>query len=342
MKNKKVLFIFIVSFIILYKSSFAINVQFPYLTDAQTLDSFDSSYFLDISNQNAGNLSSVRVSGAYTGITGLGRLTSLNVSGNMNVTGNIFFAKKSASATPFLAQDSTGTMWIGQNGTYNGTSVVSQATAGSSAMFFSGAGNISILNSSSLSAGSALTTMTTRMRITNAGLVGINTTAPQRQFSVVGDIQCTGNIYESNFAYAELYVSYNATVTAITSAGVYATVTANVTQDDLKNFTFTSTATDKYLTCGVAGTYQFCLYMSFSGGNSDEFHGGVSINNNPPSGKHEFSRKMGAGGDVGSAGTGGIITLAVNDTLRIKIANETDADDPTIKNLNFSIRRIAP
>ena len=185
-------------------------------------------------------------------------------------------------------------------------------------------------------------TWSTRMSILSSGFVGINTTVPQYQTSIVGNFGVTGNIYESNSSYAELYVSYNATVTAITSAGVYATVTANVIQDDLKNFTFTSTGSDVYLTAGVAGTYQFCLYMSFSGGNSDEFHGGISVNNNRPSGKHEFSRKMGAGGDVGSAGTGGIITLAVNDVLRIKITNETDADDPVVKNLNFSIRRIAP
>jgi hypothetical protein len=188
-------------------------------------------------------------------------------------------------------------------------------------------------------------TNTTRENMTlvsSTGFVGVNSPNPQRQFSVIGDVQVTGNIYESNSAWAEIYVSYNATATKVLAAGSYVTVTDNVLSDDLRNFTFTSASNDVYLTCGVAGTYQFCLSMSFSGGANDEFHGGVSVNGANPSGKHEFSRKMGAAGDVGSAGTTGIITLAVNDTVRVKITNETNADDPTIKNMNFNIRRIAP
>ena len=38
-------------------------------------------------------------------------------------------------------------------------------------------------------------TGTERMRITLDGKIGVNTTTPEKQFSVVGDVQVTGNIY---------------------------------------------------------------------------------------------------------------------------------------------------
>jgi hypothetical protein len=46
-----------------------------------TFDGQEGSYYLDATNLNAGTLASARLSGAYSGITGLGTLTSLAVSG---------------------------------------------------------------------------------------------------------------------------------------------------------------------------------------------------------------------------------------------------------------------
>jgi len=181
-----------------------------------------------------------------------------------------------------------------------------------------------------------------RLTIFNAGNVGIGVTAPQRKLSVVGDIQCTGNIYESNYSIAEMYVSYNVTAANLVSADTYYTVTANVLSKSLKNFTFTNSGADCYLTCLVAGLYGFNGSASFSGGNSDEFHGGVSINNRTPEGNMEFVRKMGAGGDVGTVSFSGTYQLAVNDTIRVKVKNVTDADDPTIVVLSLVVDRKAP
>jgi len=181
-----------------------------------------------------------------------------------------------------------------------------------------------------------------RMIINDAGNVGFGTETPQRKLSVVGDVQVTGNIYESNFAIGEMYCSYNVTPMNIITANTYTVVTQNVTATMLTNFTFTNSGTDAYLTCLVAGLYEFNGSASFSGGNGDEFHGGISINNVKPEGKMEFSRKMGASGDVGSVSFSGLKRLAANDVIRLKIENATDADDPTVSVLNLVVKRVAP
>jgi hypothetical protein len=177
---------------------------------------------------------------------------------------------------------------------------------------------------------------------TSLSFIGIGTAKPQRKLSVVGDVQCTGNIYESNMAYGEMFVSYNTTAMNLVLAETYYTVTSNVQAGDLKNVTFTNSGVDCYLTIGVSGTYAFRGSLSFSGSPGDEVHGGMSVNDAEPLGCCEFTRKMGAAGDVGSASFSGIQQLTAGQTIRVKIENETDADDPTIETMNFSLYRITP
>lgn len=54
--------------------------------NADLLDDQSSAFYQDSSNQNAGTLPSARLTGAYTGVTGLGTLTALTVSGQITST----------------------------------------------------------------------------------------------------------------------------------------------------------------------------------------------------------------------------------------------------------------
>jgi len=177
------------------------------------------------------------------------------------------------------------------------------------------------------------------MRLDLTGNLTVTSSITAKAVSINGTVTASFLI-DNSLTYGELYVSYNSTVTNILVAGTYVTITANVVEGITKNVTFTQTTTDNYFTVLVGGIYNVNLNISFSGGNSDEFHGGVCLNGSNPVGSLEFNRKMGAGGDVGSAGCSGLIRLVAGDKLCVKITNETDADDPIIGFMNFSFRKI--
>ena len=90
------------------------------------------------------------------------------------------------------------------------------------------------------------------------------------------------------------------------------------------------------ITIDVAGDYAVDLQMSFSGANSSTYNGTIYINAVPTS--IEFTRKLGVGGDVGSASCHGIITCAATDVISAYI--EGDATTLTVANAVLSAAMI--
>jgi hypothetical protein len=147
---------------ILVSNCLAISIQ---TTDSSSLNGFSSSYYLNSSNQNSGTLSTTRLSGAYSGITKLGTLSELKVVGETNLTGNVSL--------------SVASLWTNQSQ----FGVTSKA------------GSPVRMNGASLFIAQNWTGSPPSNGAYISGTVGIGTISPQRKLSVVGDIQCTGNIY---------------------------------------------------------------------------------------------------------------------------------------------------
>ena len=140
-------------------------------------------------------------------------------------------------------------------------------------------------------------------------------------------------------AYGQLFVSYNVTATPVT-ANTYTTVTVNVEACSLKRMTYLNNG---LMQVDVHGAYLIVASMSFSDGNINVFHGGISINEAEPLGSREFSRKLNANGDIGVASMVCIVpSLVVGDTVGIQVENTTDGSDPTIQYMNVSMVRIGP
>ena len=161
----------------------------------------------------------------------------------------------------------------------------------------------------------------------------------------VADFNSTGiTLYKdvtfSQAAYAGIGVSINSEV-CIAVATTYVKVTTNIEEynpTETKGFTFA----DSELTALIGGYYEASAQASFGGGNNDTFHGGIAINSDDPLDEHEFTRQMGASGDIGSASCFARFRLAIGDTVNFKMTNLTDTDNPTIQHLQMYIRKIAP
>ena len=88
------------------------------------------------------------------------------------------------------------------------------------------------------------------------------------------------------------------------------------------NYRLTSDVTNGYCTIVQSGTYWLGFTSSFTGTANTEFHSHVFVN-----GEENFSlgwhRKLGTGGDVGSAAWGGMLVLSSGDTVAPSIEVNT-------------------
>jgi len=154
-----------------------------------------------------------------------------------------------------------------------------------------------------------------------------------------GDISVSGNVYKENMTYGEMGVSYNSTAITIVTANVYYKVTPNVLAgESLVNCTFA----DSKLTLLKDGVYMAVLSMSFSGAANSDIHGGISVDTTEPIGTAEFSRKLGATGDVGCVATTGIRRLTSGQTVEVQVENTSNTNDITIEHMELIVIRIAP
>jgi len=82
--------------------------------------------------------------------------------------------------------------------------------------------------------------------------------------------------------------------------------------------------------------------MSFSGANNADIHGGISIDGAQPEGDHSFSRKLGAGGDIGNIGTVEVHALTTGQTISMQVENITNTNDIVVEHMNITVIKVAP
>lgn len=148
------------------------------------------------------------------------------------------------------------------------------------------------------------------------GKVGIGTVNPSHKLNVVGSANITGNI-TGNFYYGEMwYHNHTATLLNFAVDGTY----YNLTFSNSTTNGFTFSDADDSLTVGMGGTYQTCYMASGDGQNNHIYFTVITINGveEEKCGSH---KKMSAGGDIVTMNGCCIISLNVDDEIKLATAD---------------------
>jgi len=99
------------------------------------------------------------------------------------------------------------------------------------------------------------------------------------------------------------------------------------------------------LTATVAGTYEVDMSISFSGQLSKTFvfeiyKDDVSASPTPTSTGFKMTRKLGTGGDVGSASLSGLVSLAVGDSVMIYVSSTDGGNTITVHQSQLKVSEI--
>jgi hypothetical protein len=150
--------------------------------------------------------------------------------------------------------------------------------------------------------------------------------------TIESDLDVTNN-FTGNQIYGEAWGHEIGDVT-ISSSGVYYNIT-NLTGGELNGFTHSSGV----LTPQVAGLYHIVSNFAFSGATTNEYHLGLIVNGVQQD-KCHTQRKLGTGGDVGSAGFTCFYRLSSGDAVTLGIENAGAANDATIHDVDLNLVRI--
>jgi hypothetical protein len=114
--------------------------------------------------------------------------------------------------------------------------------------------------------------------------------------------------------------------------------------DGIANGTTPSQAND-YITALVAGVYEVHANLSFSGTSSSVVDMEIYVYDDSgtswSASGFQLQRKIGTGGDVGNAGTSGLVTLDTDDRVAIYVATDGATDDVTVTEAQLQIKRIS-
>lgn len=151
-----------------------------------------------------------------------------------------------------------------------------------------------------------------------------------------GDLAFVGN---AGLAYGEISVNGNATPTTIGSGSTWYQV--NVFDTSQQN-NATASADTNDITIIEAGAYMVTASISFSGATSGNIYElQVQTNNGAtPYLNLHCDRKIGTGGDVGSASISGIGVFAASDTVELWIQNTSAGNNATVRDCTLSIVQI--
>jgi hypothetical protein len=141
---------------------------------------------------------------------------------------------------------------------------------------------------------------------------------------------------------ATISVEGNSTATTISSSSTDWSNAVQITVFDTDGAENNATAdhTNDHITVDVAGTYLILINLSFSGGLSDTYSFSAFKNNGATRLGPLATRKLGTGGDVGSAGLTALATLSATDTVEVWIQNEDATSDCTIQDGSLTIIRV--
>jgi hypothetical protein len=149
-----------------------------------------------------------------------------------------------------------------------------------------------------------------------------------------GHLSMDGN-FTGNQIYGEIWGKDVGVVSL--SAGIYTNVT-NITYGLINGMTQNITENSD-LTIQVGGVYQVTSQWSFSGSATNEYHLSLTINHIQQDKCHS-ERKIGTGGDVGSASFTCFIDVSVGDYIIPVIENVGASNSATIHDLQLNLVRI--
>lgn len=159
-----------------------------------------------------------------------------------------------------------------------------------------------------------------------------------------GDITVTTSA-DHGLAANDIVSHAGATDTAYEGVFQVLTVPTTTTYTVTATYTATDTATGQHaavLIAGAGATGKYVYTGNFSGssaGSNKEVSFQLFVNATPDDPPQD--RKFGTGGDVGSWGFGGIVSVSSGDRISFSVKNLTDGTDITVKNLNLAIYRVA-
>jgi len=148
-----------------------------------------------------------------------------------------------------------------------------------------------------------------------------------------GDLNQTDGNFTGNNIYAEAWGKDIGDI-AIGNASQYYPVT-NMTVGLVNGMSGNS----ENLTVLIAGVYSLTAHWSFSGQANNEYHISIEVNGVQQD-KCHAERKIGTGGDVGSASFTCLYSYSVGDKIRMVIENVDAGNNATIHNINANMVRI--
>ena len=281
-----------------------------------------------------------------TGLVGIGvaPVARLDLLAPASVTG----LKIQANATPgtyldfldsgsanVLKCDSTGKFSIG-NGTASSAFHVDSNAANTTAIatFENTAGDFQIFRSDATPEGAITGSIgdlcidgTNGRVYTKRTGAASNTGWLSAAHSEYASLTTESNAVETTFAGTSADFSQMSQVTIFTANGIAAGLTPDHTND--------------HITVANAGDYEMTINFSFSGGLLDTYSFAFFKNNGATQlGGTRLTRKLGTGGDVGSASLTVQATLAAADTIEVWMQNEDDTSAALIEDAEFSMRRL--
>ena len=152
--------------------------------------------------------------------------------------------------------------------------------------------------------------------------------------------------YANLHAYGEISVEGNETTTALpnttdfSSAGTSGQLVIFGTDDGVTASNATASASQDHVQVTNAGTYFLKCEVSFSGSSNDTISFAFFKNNGVTKLGVRTTRKLGSGGDTGSASVSAIVTLAASDTVEIWAQNEGATNTITVEDASISVFRI--
>ena len=144
-------------------------------------------------------------------------------------------------------------------------------------------------------------------------------TAPDEVVEVNGNVHVAGDLYftgeDSGLPFGEVWVESNSTADTVATA-----TSTQMLRFDTNGESNDATPdhTNDHITIGKAGKYLVTVSISFSGDPSVDWTFGLFKNNGATSFLNvHCNRKLGSGGDIGSASMSGICDFASSDTVEL-------------------------
>ncbi len=296
-------------------------------------------------------------------IAGVGKQATIRFNANRTTAGRTEIAAISAEITDIGSAVHTGDLLFFTDGTSgltegmrltsdNQLQVIGFVKAGGVQSVNSSTGyNATFTNNSStgqgvkILAGSSSGTGRELLRLNDGGDVEKHLFTDEGNYKAAGDIYAntskivaTQEWVSDQSAYGSMYENGTGSTIAITTAGTYYGWTTAV-DGGSNNCTFTGNGTADRITFNTAGIFRVDGTVSFSGSSNSTvvgtiFKNGVATN-------IEFTRKLGTGGDTGTASLGSLpLSIAVNDYIDLRFTADDNGDAISIKNAQIMASKI--